>query len=397
MVLADVPTPVVLLGGLVGMALSAHYMTARSKTGFISNVAAVINIVCFLNLSLGVEIWMALFYLFLRPFSGPLVRRLNSNVAEAVWADAMSAILPPTKMVVSGEWPEDDTQAIVIANHQIDADFWFVFEVMRRLRRQGALKIILKDDEKHVPIVGWGMQGFGFIFLRRDWTKDRTNLEKQLAVFTGDNFPLRLLIFPEGTTVNQRSMEKCATFAKKEQRPTFNHLLLPRTTGFGACLEAFSLAQNPDTRDNLAGDGWEEASFSNRVVYDFTIAYTGFSGEIPTWEMGFTRKKDVDIPSLLALARGRAPGPVHVHIEKHRVEDIRDGGKSWLDATWARKDALMDKFIKSGRFPHEPIEVFESRKSPLSFLLASATPILAGWLIYTGIVDLMTIMFNKGS
>ena len=44
----------------------------------------------------------------------------NSNVAEAVWADAMSAILPPTKMVVSGEWPEDDTQAIVIANHQVD-------------------------------------------------------------------------------------------------------------------------------------------------------------------------------------------------------------------------------------------------------------------------------------
>ncbi|CAN0133615.1 unnamed protein product [Ascophyllum nodosum] len=34
MALVDVPTPVVLLGGLVGMALSAHYMTARSKTGW---------------------------------------------------------------------------------------------------------------------------------------------------------------------------------------------------------------------------------------------------------------------------------------------------------------------------------------------------------------------------
>ena len=31
--LLDVPTPVALLGGLMLMALSAHYMTARSKTG----------------------------------------------------------------------------------------------------------------------------------------------------------------------------------------------------------------------------------------------------------------------------------------------------------------------------------------------------------------------------
>ena len=52
---------------------------------FISNVAAVINIVCFLNLSLGVEIWMALFYLFLRPFSGPLVRRLVRTLTTVLY------------------------------------------------------------------------------------------------------------------------------------------------------------------------------------------------------------------------------------------------------------------------------------------------------------------------
>lgn len=46
----------------------------------------------------------------------------------------------------------------------------------------------------------------------------RANLQKQLAVFTGDGFPLRLLIFPEGTTVNQRSMDKCSSFAKKVKK-----------------------------------------------------------------------------------------------------------------------------------------------------------------------------------
>lgn len=43
----------------------------------------------------------------------------------------------------------------------------------------------------------------------------RANLERQLGVFTGDGFPLRLLIFPEGTTINGRSMDKCTAFAKK--------------------------------------------------------------------------------------------------------------------------------------------------------------------------------------
>lgn len=50
----------------------------------------------------------------------------------------------------------------------------------------------------------------------RVWcARSRDNLLRQLQVFTGDSYPLRLLIFPEGTTVNQRSMDKCLEFAKK--------------------------------------------------------------------------------------------------------------------------------------------------------------------------------------
>ncbi|CAM9241241.1 unnamed protein product [Ectocarpus sp. 12 AP-2014] len=408
MALVEVPTPLALLGGLLAMALSAHYMTARSKTGVLGKMAALVNMLCFLNASLGVIVAMALTYLFVRPFSAATVRRLNSNFAEAMWADAMSAIMPPSKVVVTGEMPDDDTQAIVIANHQVvDCDWWFLFELMRLLRRHGALKIILKDDQKHIPVTGWGMRGFGFVFLKRDWVKDRANLERQLGVFTGDGFPLRLLIFPEGTTINARSMEKCTAFAKKEQRPRFEHLLLPRTTGFGACLNAFRRTESPGGRGGgggadvrRGGDGWGEgaargagaAGHSSRVVYDITMGYTGYSGEIPSWEMGYTRDRDVDVPNLGALLKGRAPGPVHLHVEKHCVDDIAGDGKAWLDATWARKDALLRRFIEDGRFPHQPVAVFESRKSPMAFLLLSATPIVAGLLLYHGITDALAML-----
>lgn len=42
------------------------------------------------------------------------------------------------------------------------------------------------------------------------------------------------------------------------------------------------------------------------------MGYTGYSGEIPSWEMGYTRDRDVDVPNLGALLKGRAPGPVSI-------------------------------------------------------------------------------------
>lgn len=61
----------------------------------------------------------------------------------------------------------------------------------------------------------------------------------------------------------------------------------------------------------------------------------------------------------------------------------------------ARKDALLERFLRDGRYPHEPVAVFESRKSPLAFLLLSAMPMAACWLIYHGIVDLLALMAAK--
>lgn len=40
------------------------------------------------------------------------------------------------------------------------------------------------------------------------------------------------------------------------------------------------------------------------------MAYSGYSGEIPSWQMGYTRDTDVDIPNLTSLLKGRSPGPV---------------------------------------------------------------------------------------
>lgn len=56
----------------------------------------------------------------------------------------------------------------------------------------------------------------------------------------------------------------------------------------------------------------------------------------------------------------------------------------------------MDRFITDQRFPYEPIAVWESRKSPLAFLLLSATPAVAGWLVYHGVLDLLALVASRG-
>lgn len=63
----------------------------------------------------------------------------NSNFAEAMWADAVSAIMPPAKVVVTGEMPDDDTQAIVIANHQA-RNYYNVIILLAAIIRSTRLK-----------------------------------------------------------------------------------------------------------------------------------------------------------------------------------------------------------------------------------------------------------------
>jgi hypothetical protein len=58
-------------------------------------------------------------------------------------------------------------------------------------------------------------QGLDFVMLRRDWVKDQRHLERQMTNFVADDAPLRLIIFPEGTTINTTSLDKCTAFAKK--------------------------------------------------------------------------------------------------------------------------------------------------------------------------------------
>ena len=96
--------------------------------------------------------------------------------------------------------------------------------------------------------------------------------------FHVDQFPVWIVVFPEGTTIFTEYVEKSHAFASKSERPLLQHTILPRTSGLQILLDA-AVELKPD-------------------IYDMTIAYSSYSGEIPTAEMNYTRKVDTDLPSM---------------------------------------------------------------------------------------------------
>jgi lysocardiolipin and lysophospholipid acyltransferase len=79
--------------------------------------------------------------------------------------------------VFRGELPTDLTRpAIIIANHQVDADWWYIWQAARHAEGAGNIKIVLKDQLKYVPVVGWGMRLFEFLFLKRNIDHDAKHI-----------------------------------------------------------------------------------------------------------------------------------------------------------------------------------------------------------------------------
>ncbi|KAM0678768.1 hypothetical protein BDAP_000551 [Binucleata daphniae] len=99
------------------------------------------------------------------------------------------------------------------------------------------LTIILKESLQKIPVYGYGMRVFGYIFLERNWNIDQQILERGLKQLKEKN-SFYLLIFPEGTIIDTDSHKKSKKFCTSNniilQNEVFNpeNVILPRKTGY---------------------------------------------------------------------------------------------------------------------------------------------------------------------
>ncbi|PKY48579.1 acyltransferase [Rhizophagus irregularis] len=213
---------------------------------------------------------------------------------------------------------------ILIANHQIYADWLYVWCFTYLANAHGAIKIILKDSLKWLPIFGWGMQFFQYIFLKRNWATDKGPFSKTLSTLATSKEPLWLLIFPEGTVVSDVTRITSKKYADKVGLVDHEHVLLPRSTGLHFC--ARSLHKSVD------------------YVYDLTIGIEGVRrGQFP--EEIYTLRN--------IYFEGQYPRNIHLHIRKYAISEMpedEDKFTEWLRQRWIEKDALMEEFYTKGRF-----------------------------------------------
>jgi len=231
--------------------------------------------------------------------------------------------------LLQGKFPD---RLVLIANHQLYTDWLYLWWFAYACRRHGAIHIILKKSLKHIPIVGWGMQYYGFIFLARNWLQDKTTLLRRLLQLQReDKKPLWLMIFPEGTNYAPTAYALSSAYADKTGVSMPRNVLLPRSTGLFFCLQ------------NL--------SKSVEWVYDCTFAYEN----VP--RRGFGQ----DYYSLAGtFFYGSPPKKVHMHWRRFPMKDVpledEQAFEEWLQKRWEEKDALIESYYDNGKFKGDAIE-----------------------------------------
>ncbi|GMG39704.1 unnamed protein product [Ambrosiozyma monospora] len=123
-----------------------------------------------------------------------------------------------------------EPSAIIIANHQIYSDWLFLWYLAYMNNNSEQFFIIMKKSLESIPILGYGMKNYDFIFLNRNWAVDKSYMIDQFNRLNKKN-PLKhwLLIFPEGTNLSANTRGKSDKFAEKiGYTDKLKHILLPR-------------------------------------------------------------------------------------------------------------------------------------------------------------------------
>ncbi|KAG6602871.1 Lysocardiolipin acyltransferase [Phytophthora cinnamomi] len=250
-------------------------------------------------------------------------------------------------------------RALWLSNHRTRIDWMLLWSVAWRTRTLHQLRIVLKAPLRKIPIFGWAMQHFIFIFLQRRWADDQVNLRRLLPFLTSAEPEASYLLFPEGTDLSESNLEKSAAFAKKNGLPPRQYSLYPRTTGWTFMF--------PLLRSQLT------------AVYDITMFYVDYAAN--------------ERPSEASLLTGRVPRMIHFYIERVDISALRDKSESelatWMEQRFERKESMLKAFYESnGKLPDGAELLFQENQGP------ALTVLVMFWLVLIGAATICGLIGN---
>ncbi|XP_044752708.1 1-acyl-sn-glycerol-3-phosphate acyltransferase gamma-like [Coccinella septempunctata] len=263
-------------------------------------------------------------YYTVRIYSKRLFRKINWYLTYSVYS----------QLVCLGEWwsgskviiyvDREDFQkyfgkehGYLIMNHTYEIDWLLGWIILERLQILGNAKAYCKKAIQYMPVLGWAWKFAEFVFLERNFEKDRKNIDRQVAELCDYPDPMWLLLYPEGTRFNEEKHKASLEFARKHNQPELKYHLLPRTKGFAASI--------PAMRGKVP------------AIYDCLTV--------------FTEDEPVD-PTMKNLLMGKSV-TAHLYFRRIPLEEVpesEEGMDKYLKNLFVIKDKMKEGFLKHGDF-----------------------------------------------
>ncbi|KAL3311400.1 Lysocardiolipin acyltransferase 1 [Cichlidogyrus casuarinus] len=224
------------------------------------------------------------------------------------------------------EWLDNTAQRkanfLMVLNHRTRLDWMYTWLLGERLQ---STKIVLKAVLGAIPGAGWAMNICSFIFLERKLNLDVPRIKQAAAYLTNVGERVEVFIFPEGTDLDHRAVNRNRDYALKNGKDVTQYTLHPRVSGTLLLLNQF-----------IADD-------SIQYVYDMTVAYPF---HFPTHE-----------PHVIC---GILPREVHFFVRRYPIGDLpvrhnvkgkkelnRDEFTKWLDGVWKEKESMLEEYYRA--------------------------------------------------
>ncbi|KAJ3128474.1 hypothetical protein HK098_004369 [Nowakowskiella sp. JEL0407] len=176
-------------------------------------------------------------------------------------------------------------------------------------------KYFAKDSLKYFPAIGWGMYLMGMIFIKRQWNNDRGSIEKTFQTIKTTKVPAWIISYLEGSRQTPEKLHDSQVYAAKKGLPVLKNVMLPRTKGFVATVNAFR-------------------NTHIKAVYDLTIAYKHD-------EKGFQA-----FPSVINLHTTPLKGyHFNIHVRRFLIADLPEDEEElsqWVINMWKEKDEILE-------------------------------------------------------
>lgn len=269
----------------------------------------------------------------------------------------------PTTFVLTGEVSKllasgGSERTVIISNHMNFTDWWYLWHLAWMLQRHGDVKIVLRGDLRRIPVFGIGCDFFKFTWVNFGKFKSSSG-QSPMAAFTESinrylTDPFFLMIFPEGTLIYPKNLDKSREFAASQSLPFEQSLtLLPKHSGLHSTIETLE----PDRIWDLT-IGYGDVLPTEMPFDIFPVPFCFFRPPLPGGPSRFhIHAREIartsipgfgGQPGSAPLKPAGASGPYSVPAEEVAKKSGEEQFALWLRELWLEKEKRLARFYRDG-------------------------------------------------